>query len=174
MSNSSEINIALITSENAAALHRLMVSNKVYFIRYMPKTVSSNVTLEGSARFIKNISEEALLKKQFLYTITYQAELVGLVYLKELDWENKQGEFAYCLAENFSGKGITSTAVKQLISIAFNELKLENLIIIVHKSNMGSIKVAEKCGFKHTKTLKNEFTPTGENPLDMELYELRK
>lgn len=174
MFNPSEITIALITSGDATALNSLMVSNKTYFERYMPQTVSSNLTLEGSKRFIESISEDAIRKKQFLYAISYKAELVGLVYLKELDWENKQGEFAYCLAENFSGKGIISTAVKQLTSIAFNTLKLENLIIIAHKSNLGSIKVAKKCGFKHTKTLENEFTPTGENPLDMELYELRK
>ena len=29
-------------------------------------------------------------------------ELAGLIYIKELDWTIKQGEFAYCLGSNFS------------------------------------------------------------------------
>ena len=174
MSNTSEINIALITSEDAVALNHIMVSNKTYFERYMPQTVAKNLTLKGSHHFIANISEDARVKKQLLYTIKEQDELIGLVYIKELDWEKKQGEFAYCLAENFSGKGVISSAIKKLTAIAFEDLNLQNLIIIAHKENIGSIKVAEKCGFQHTKTLKNEFTPAGENPLDMELYELKR
>ena len=174
MSKVSEINIALITQDDVLPLNRLMVLNKDYFQRYLPKTIAANRTLGDSIRFIESIIEDYELKNQFLYTIKFRAELVGLIYLKELDWEKKQGEFAYCLAEDFIGKGIISSAVKQLSTIAFNELSLENLIIITHKTNVGSTKVAEKCGFQHTKTLTNEFTPTGESPLDMELYELRK
>jgi ribosomal-protein-alanine N-acetyltransferase len=174
MHNTPEINIDLITSEYAGALNRLLVSNRTYVQRYMPVTVASNLTIEDSINFIANVSGDALLKKQFLYAIKYKAELVGLLYLKELDWEKNQGEVAYCVAENFSGKGIISTAVQQLTKIAFNDLNLENLSIITHKTNIGSIKVAEKCGFQHSETLINECTPTGEKPLDMELYELRK
>ena len=44
--------------------------------------------------------------------------------------------------------------------------------IIAHKTNIGSCKVAEKCGFEWKKTLLNEYTPPNESPLDMELYEL--
>jgi len=174
MLKNSEINMALITLEDAKALNRLIISNIAYFQRYFPLTVASNLTLKDSIHFIETISEDIIQKKQLLYTIKIRSELIGLVYLKELDWETKQGEFAYCLAENFNGQGIISNAVKHLSFVAFNNLKLETLIIIAHKTNSGSIKVAEKCGFTHIKTLKKEFTPTGENPLDMELYELKK
>ena len=52
------------------------------------------------------------------------------------------------------------------------QLQLNTLQIIVHKDNIGSVKVAKNTNFKWIKTLKNEFTPNGEKPLDMELYEL--
>ena len=70
------------------------------------------------------------------------------------------------------GKGYTSTTVTALTKHAFENLGLETLQIITHKDNLSSVKVAEKCAFKWTKTLVKEFTPTGEIPLDMELYEL--
>ena len=55
---------------------------------------------------------------------------------------------------------------------AFEELGLKTIQIIAHKTNIGSCKVAEKNGFVWKTTLLNEFTPTNEAALDMELYEL--
>lgn len=174
MLDTSEFFISLIVPEDAPGLYSLMASNNAYFQLYFPGTVGANTSLPHSTIFIAKILKDTALKKQYLFTIKSKDELIGLVYIKELDWEKKQGEFAYCIAENFSKKGIISKAIKHITTIAFTELNIENLIIIAHKTNIASIKVAEKCGFTHTKTLKNEFTPTGGKPVDMELYELRK
>lgn len=59
-----------------------------------------------------------------------------------------------------------------MAKFAFDELGLKTLQIISHKTNLRSIKVAENNGFVWQRTLLNEFTPTNESPLDMELYEL--
>ena len=89
-----------------------------------------------------------------------------------MNWETKQAEFAYCIGSEFEGKGLTSFAVKEMSKFAFEDLGLKTLQIISHKTNLGSIKVAKNCGFVLQRTLLNEFTPTNEVPLDMELYEL--
>lgn len=54
---------------------------------------------------------------------------------------------------------------------AFEELQLSTLQIIAHKSNIASIRVAEKCGFTWQKVLVESFTPPNEKALNMELYE---
>ena len=91
-----------------------------------------------------------------------------------MNWETGQAEFAYCIGEEQEGKGWTTKAVKEVSNYAFNELNLKTLQIISHKTNFGSIKVAENSGFVWKRTLANEFTPTDELPLDMELYELTR
>jgi ribosomal-protein-alanine N-acetyltransferase len=101
-------------------------------------------------------------------------ELAGLIYIKELDWDKKQGEFAYCIGYTFEGQSLISKAVNALSTYAFNDLGLETLQIISNKDNLGSVKVAVNNNFEWQKTLINEFTPAGEQPLDMELYELYK
>ena len=63
-----------------------------------------------------------------------------------------------------------SKAIDKLSTYAFETLGLERLQIIAHKDNIPSVKVALNNNFEWQKTLKNEFTPTGEQPLDMELY----
>ena len=66
-----------------------------------------------------------------------------------------------------------SFAVKEMTKFTFEDLGLKTLQIIAHKSNFGSIKVALNNRFVWQRTLEKEFTPNGETPLDMELYELK-
>ena len=152
------------------------VANEERLKRYFPKTLEQNLTPDLSNRFVSKMVKQFEAKEVFLFTLKENEsnKLVGLVYLKEVDWTKKQGEFAYAIDYNVEGKGLTTEAVKQLSDYAFETLGLETLQIIVHKSNIGSLKVAENNNFTWIKTLNNEFTPPGEAPLNMELYELYK
>jgi ribosomal-protein-alanine N-acetyltransferase len=152
------------------------VTNEDRLKRYFPKTLEQNLTPDLSNIFVAKKVKQFDFKEEFLFTLKENEghKLVGLVYIKEVDWNKKQGEFAYCIDYTFEGKGLTTETVKQLSEYAFDTLGLETLQIISHKSNIGSIKVAEGNSFTWIKTLKNEFTPPGEDPLNMELYELYK
>ena len=150
------------------------IANDDRFKRFFPKTLKENLTPTLSQFFVEKKVKQFKNKEEFLFTIKQSStrELAGLVYIKELDWTKKQGEFAYCIGYTFKGGKIITNAVKKLSEHAFKHLGLKTLQIIVHKDNIPSVKVAENNNFKWIKTLENEFTPEGENPLDMELYEL--
>ncbi len=163
-----------IHNTDALSLSALMVSNADRFQRYFPGTLAQNLTLETSTEFIAKKTIEFDSKNEFLFTINQETKVIGLVYIKELDWNKKQGEFAYCIGEGHGGKGVITHAVKYLSEYAFNSLGLEVLQIIVHKDNMPSVNVAKKGDFTWQRTLPNEYTPPNEAPLDMELYELYK
>ena len=169
-----DYNIAPIQLQDAWSLCNFIVANEDRLKRYFPKTLEQNLTPDLSKFFVEKKVKQFGLKEEFLFTIkeNESGQLVGLVYIKELNWDKKQGEFAYCIGYPFEGKGITTKAIHTLSEYAFSNLSLVTLQIIVHKDNIASVKVAEKCGFTWKKTLKKEFTPPGENPLNMELYEL--
>ncbi|WP_298237127.1 GNAT family N-acetyltransferase [uncultured Algibacter sp.] len=152
------------------------VANEDRLKRYFPKTLEQNLTPDLSNHFVSKKVKQFEAKEEFLFTLreNESRKLVGLVYIKEINWIKKQGEFAYAIDYNVEGKGLATDAIKHLSDYAFETLGLETLQIIVHKSNLGSLKVAEKNNFTWIKTLKNEFTPPGEAPLNMELYELYK
>lgn len=154
----------------------LMVANADRFKRYFPKTLEKNLTPTLSQLFVETTVKQFENKEGFLFTLKHSEtrELAGLIYIKELDWDKKQGEFAYCIGYTFEGQGLTTKATQALLKYAFNDLELETLQIIAHKDNMPSVKVALNNNFEWQKTLINGFTPPGENPLDMELYELYK
>lgn len=154
----------------------LMVANADRFKRYFPGTLAQNLNPTLSRLFVENKMKQFEKKDEFLFTLKHSEtrELAGLIYIKELDWDKKQGEFAYCIGYTFEGQRLTTKSVKALSTYAFQTLGLETLQIIAHKDNIPSVKVAINNSFKWQKTLKNEFTPPGEQPLDMELYELYK
>tara|TARA_R110002049_G_scaffold118077_7_gene272036 strand:+ start:2188 stop:2745 length:558 start_codon:yes stop_codon:yes gene_type:complete len=151
----------------------LCVANADRLKRYFPKTLEQNLNPTLSQLFVEKMVKQFEDKETFLFTLKHSEtrELAGLIYIKELDWNIKQGEFAYCIGYPFEGQGLMSKAIDKLSQHAFTNLGLETLQIIAHKDNLPSVKVALNNDFKWIKTLINEFTPIGEQPLDMELYE---
>ncbi len=168
--------LSFLTKKDATSLSSLMVSNKERFQRYFPKTQAQNLSVLDSETYIKNKAKERTDKTEFTFAIkeTTSQLVAGLVILKDIDWNNKEGELAYCIGSNFEGKGLMTKAISEVSKIAFSELQLSTLKIIVHKTNTASIRVAEKTGFIWKKTLLQEYTPPDESPMDMELYELER
>ncbi|GAW87935.1 N-acetyltransferase [Flavobacterium psychrophilum] len=160
---------------DANELYQFIINNNERLQRYFPVTLSSNSTLEKSIKYIIIKNKEIKEKTNFTFAIREKnnQEIAGLIIIKKIDWNIKQGEFAYCIGSKFEGKRLTTFAVKKMLEFAFDELKLKTLQIISHKTNLGSIKVAKNNGFIWQKTLLNEFYPTIGAPLDMELYELK-
>ena len=173
--SSEHIKVSHLKPEDALHLNKLLVSNTERLKRYLPKTLAANRTLESTKSYIDSKIKAMESHSEFVYTIKDRNtnNIAGLVILKNIDWTKKRGEFAYCIGQKFEGKGWMSEAIKASTKFAVNQLELKTLQIISHKSNKGSVKVAEKCGYKWVETLPEEFTPLNEAPLDMELYELR-
>ncbi len=48
---------------------------------------------------------------------------------------------------------------------------MQRLTVLIRSDNVGSIKVAEKCGYKHEGTLRNAWVDDG-RPYAMEIYSL--
>lgn len=168
--------IDFLNSEDAKNLSEMMTSNTNRFKRYFPVTLSKNLCFEASQNYIIEKNKELQNKSEFTFAIkeSNSSKISGIIIIKEINWEIKQGEFAYCIDSKYENKGWMSKAIKAISQYAFENIGIEKLQIIVHKDNIGSSKVAQKCDFIWQKTLLNEYTPPNELPLDMELYELIK
>ena len=160
---------------DANLLNQFIVENSERLKYYFPVTLEMNSSLEKTKDYISIKNKEIEEKTNFTFAIRDKnnQQIVGLIIIKKIDWDTKQGEFAYCIGSELEGKGLTSFAVKEMTKFAFDNLDLKTIQIIAHKTNLGSVKVAINNGFIWQKTLENEFTPTNEAPLDMELYELQ-
>jgi ribosomal-protein-alanine N-acetyltransferase len=172
----SQFEINAISERDSWRLCDFITSNADYLKRYFPKTVAANLTPNLSSIFVEQKVLDFVSGKEYLFTLKEleHRKIIGLVYLKELKRSTKEAELAYCIAYPLKNKGFASLAVQKISEWAFTNQQLERLRIIVHKSNIGSIKVAENCGYLWENTLVKEHTPPNEDPLDMELYILKR
>ena len=176
MHNSKAFHITPLKKKDAVSLYSMMASNAERFAEFFPKTLAQNLNVEDSKEFIvrKTIENKNKIELTFALKESMSEKIIGIIILKELDMTERVGELAYAMDRKYSGKGWMSQAVKEFSAFAFNEIELKTLQIITHKSNIGSCKVAEKNGFIWQRTLKNGYTPTNGNPMDMEVYELSR
>lgn len=174
MIKSDSFHIITLQQEDAKSLSTMMVMNFDNFKRYFPITLSKNQSIEDSIKYIEEKRNENQSKSEFTFGIkdVLNEKIAGLIIIKKINWETKQGEFAYCISSEYENKGWMSEAIALTSKYGFDVLGFEKFQIIAHKTNIGSCKVAEKCDFNWKKTLLNEYTPPEELPLDMELYEL--
>lgn len=170
--NVGEVTIAPVQQIDAWGICDFVVANEDRLRTFFPKTLAQNLTPELAELFTVKKERQYSLKEEYLYSLKLNAKkVVGLIYIKELQKVIGQGEFAYCIDYNLEGQGVITKAVAFLVDYAFENLELNRLQIIVHKDNVGSIKVAEKSNFNWQQTLTKAFTPPGKNAMDMELYE---
>jgi|26BtaG_2_1085354.scaffolds.fasta_scaffold04696_3 ribosomal-protein-alanine N-acetyltransferase len=174
--SSDDISISLLQPKDALQLNKLLVSNTERFIRFLPKTLEENTTLDSTRTYIKRKIKSAEQRKEFVFIIhdKHSNDIIGMIILKNLNWEIKQGEFAYCIGKRFKGKALMSKAIKATSNYAIETLGLETFQILAHKTNLSSVNTALRSGFKWQGTLKDEFKPLNETPLDMELFEFSR
>ena len=83
-----------------------------------------------------------------LFFIAKGNKLIGCIDLHNIDSNSKKAEIGYWIHSNFTGKNITTQAVRILCDYSFTVLDLNKLIILADVENIASNKVAIKSGFK--------------------------
>lgn len=174
--SSPHFNISFLKPKDALQLNKLLVTNTDRFIRFLPKTLKENTTLQGTQNYIKRKIKATQKRKEFIFIIhdTQSMDIVGMIILKNLDWVRRQGDFAYCIGKRFKGNGVMGQAIKAVSNYAMEVLGLDTLQILSHKTNVSSVNTALRSGFKWKETLKDEFKSLEGTSLDMELFEISK
>ncbi|MFX0555917.1 GNAT family N-acetyltransferase [Maribacter sp. CXY002] len=162
-----------VQEKDAWRLCDFVIINSDRLKKYFPRTLALNLTPDLSKYFASKKAKEFLRKEEFLFVLKERKNraIIGLIYLKKLDWNKGQAELAYAITKTFEGKGYTTKSVAKLSMWAFQQ-GFRTLQVVVNKENTSSIRVAEKCGFTWRTTLLKEYTPEQGPTLDMELYEL--
>lgn len=165
--------IAPIHIKDSWRLCDFMVSNAERFKQDFPGTLKQNLTPTLSEYFVKDKVKAFVNKNEFLFTLKENTNrtIIGLVYIKELQKVNGQGELAYCIGYQYEGKGLTTKSISILKEWAFNTLNLDTLQIFAHNTNIGSIRIAEKNGFVFKTMLQKIHTRYDGEVVDMQVYE---
>lgn len=89
-------------------------------------------------------------------------EYLGTVSLKNVNFIDKNAEYAIFLRKKVWGSGVAYFATNAIIEYGFKTLNLNKIYLNVLSSNLRAIKFYEKYGFKYEATFKNHVYINGE------------
>lgn len=112
-------------------------------------------TLKDEIFYLLQNSKKRKRNFEHNYTIVYDKKIVGAIGIKINPHTPYIGEIGYFVDENFWNKGIATAAVKLIEKTGFTKLNLERMEIVMIPENTGSVRVAEKCGYKKEGLLRN-------------------
>ena len=94
---------------------------------------------------------------QYVFAIEVNGEFIGLVDLHSVDHRNKKAEVGAWIGRKYWGKGYGTEALKQILKLAFDKLKLHKVTGIAFEWNIASRRIMEKVGFKYEGTLRDDY-----------------
>lgn len=142
------IEVRLVKEQDAADLLSLELRNKEFFPLYTGKREERFYTLDGQKERIDRAIASAADDTGYYFVILMDENIIGIVMLSEVvRWNLQSCWIGYFLDKEQNGKGYMTEAVRQVVSIAFDELEFHRLEAGVMPHNIGSIKVLLKAGF---------------------------
>ncbi|MFN8529163.1 MAG: GNAT family protein [Anaerolineae bacterium] len=99
----------------------------------------------------------------FAIRLLYSDELVGLVDLDGIQWNNRSAWLAIAIGEaNQRGRGYGREAMQLILHFAFRELNLHRVQLTVFSYNVRAIRLYESLGFVHEGTYREAIHREGE------------
>jgi len=140
------ISLEKITDKHRDSLERLLNNENVSkWLLHVPFPYS----LSDADEFIEKCKSN---KADHLFAIEKDGVHTGGIGI-HIKGEHK-AEIGYWIGEEYWGKGIATEALKKIIAIALNDLKLKRIYAGTFEDNIASEKLLLKCGFEYEGTLR--------------------
>ena len=135
--------------------------------RFLSDRLPNPYTEKDAEEWLKTVSENEAVTGIYR-AIVYDRKLIGSISVEKKD---DDAEIGYMILNDYSNKGIGTEAVRQVCSIAFKVLSLEQITANVFQPNIASIRVLLKNGFKYKGAIPNAVIKDG-NVYDLLIYVL--
>jgi RimJ/RimL family protein N-acetyltransferase len=120
----------------------------------------------GLLRFIEHMAGAAPAEPgagfQFAIALRSDNTHIGDLFLRLLDYDERQAEFGYTLARPYWGMGYASEAVGRLLQYIFVERNLHRAIALVDCANTPSINLLERLGLRREGHFRQSIRQGGE------------
>ena len=134
---------------------------------------SSHLTIGQTKKFIN-----ALRRKKETHGIIFKEEnkLIGTVSLYKNNFRRNHYtlELGYSLNRKYWGQGIIPEACQKVITYCFEDTICEVIMALSEPSNLNSIQVLEKCGFKKEGLLRDFTISPTKQRIDVNAYSVLK
>ncbi|WP_299224051.1 GNAT family protein [uncultured Psychroserpens sp.] len=165
-------NINLLQAEQSEAFFNLIDKNRPRLEDFFAGTVSKTRTLEETEAYCVEIQKRIVKKTYlpFMITDTKTNAFVGLVDVKNIDWNVPKAELGSFIDKRYEGKGIVTKATQMVVNHIVEKYHFIKLLCRANSRNKGSIAVILKNGFELEGTIRNDYRTTKGEIVDLNYY----
>lgn len=126
---------------------------------------------EDIRSFIERTQKHCAESGDVIVGIGYDGRVAGMISLDHVDLHNGTASIGYWLGAEFEGKGLVTQACRILLRHAFEELRLNRVVLCMQPDNERSKAVATRLGFSYEGTLRQDALHYGHR-VDHEVHSL--
>ena len=105
---------------------------------------------------------------------TQEGQFIGTVELNQITWRRKEAELHICIGDRrYWNRGYGTEAVRAALTIAVEDLGLEEIYLRVYRYNRRAIRCYQKCGFSKEAILRGRFRHEVGRAFDIILMNVR-
>lgn len=130
---------------------QLRESSRAFLTPWEPIWPSDDLTRSGYRRRLRRYAEDIAEDKSYPFLVFREENgaLIGGITLANVRRGIVQaGTIGYWIGERYARQGLMTTALRVLLPSLFGELHLHRVEAACIPTNVGSVRVLEKCGFR--------------------------
>ncbi len=106
---------------------------------------SKHVSMEEQLRWFENLKKSSDIR---FIIANKNDEPLGTCIINQIDEKNHSCSIGIKLDQTAQGKGLGTQTIRLILPYIFDVLKMHRIFVEILESNIASIKLFEKCGFK--------------------------
>ena len=137
-------------------------------------TFKTHSSKEDTMKFINNwINKYEKGGLEWAIELKENHQVIGMISADK-SYKYKCVEVGYSISSKHWNKGLITEALKEVVKYLLNECDYNVIEAIIPRNNIGSIKVAEKCGLTLEATLKKRYKDKDNIVQDLCIYSIIK
>jgi ribosomal-protein-serine acetyltransferase len=167
-----DFNIVDFDTKQSLPFFHLIDKNRVRLEDFFTGTVSKTKNFADTIDYCSVIEQKVKDKSYFPFIIISKAEnkFIGLIDVKNIDWNVPKTEIGYFIDSNYEGKGIITKSLDYVIDYLVQTYQFKKLLCRVNSKNQGSINVAIKNKFQLEGTIRNDYRTSKNEIVDLNYY----
>ncbi|MBN2676213.1 MAG: GNAT family N-acetyltransferase [Alphaproteobacteria bacterium] len=144
-----ELRVLEPTFENAQMIFDVVKENREHLLPWLGWASKERTkSPEDSFLFLLENKKKREAGTKLDFAIFFKKEYLGNVGIFRLSEKDRSGEIGYWLKKSATGKGFMQEAVKLIENEFFSGDALNRIQLVIDEDNIGSSKVAQKCGYE--------------------------
>jgi RimJ/RimL family protein N-acetyltransferase len=124
--------------KNHAHLERFESGNVIFSLN----------SVEEAEIAVRQMQVDFIARNCFFFGAFEQNQFVAQIYIGVVNWDLPELEIGYFVDRDHEGQGYVAEAVRGALGFTFEHLLAQRVRIMCDDTNLRSIRVAERCGFR--------------------------